>query len=142
MFYLNFATLRTFRVLVYTSIGIVSAISVTLICIFALQCPKYPHLALSPAFFGNRHGVFCFDLKPVLYWQAAFNMVSDLIILALPLPFLIRLRMHTGKRVLLLAVFLVGLLIPVASGIRLWGVWIWAHSGALARYYGGYVIFW
>jgi hypothetical protein len=69
-------------------------------------------------------------------------MVSDLIILVLPMPLLYRLRMDRTKRILLMVVFSVGLLVPIASAVRFWGLYLWANSGKLARYYGGYMIFW
>jgi len=142
VFYLSFATQRTFRVLVHISIVIVASVSVAMILVVALQCPKDPMYALKPAILTNRGAGHCFDLRIVFYWQAAFNMVSDLVILILPLPLLFRLRMHTAKRLSLLAVFWAGLLVPIASGIRFWGLNLWANSGKMARYSGGYVIFW
>ena len=41
-----------------------------------------------------------------------------------------------------LIVFGVAILVPVASGLRIWGLYVWSTSGGLSRYYGGYVLFW
>ena len=143
VFYLSFATQRTFRVLVHISIVMVAMVSVVMLLLVALQCPKDPKVALSAAILQDR-GVAkkCMDLRIIFYCQAAFNIVSDLVILVLPLPLLFRLRMHSAKRWSLLAVFSAGLLVPIASAIRFWGLYLWATSGLMARYYGGYVIFW
>jgi hypothetical protein len=144
VFYLSFATQRTFRILVHITIVLVSAYTIAMILVNALQCPKDPMYAVSPKIFINRGAGHCFDLKVIFYWQAGFNMVSDLVILVLPLPLLFCLRMHRLKRLSLLAVFAAGLLVPIASGIRIWGLYIWATSmdSIMARYTGGYVIFW
>ncbi|KAH7383916.1 hypothetical protein BKA66DRAFT_88283 [Pyrenochaeta sp. MPI-SDFR-AT-0127] len=141
-FYLSFATHRTFRILVRISIGIVAAMSIVMIFILAFQCPKDPSYALSPAILRDRGAGRCLDLRIVFYSQAGFNIGSDLVILVLPMPLLFSLRMHAIKRFSLIAVFAVGLLVPIASGVRVWGLYLWANSGDLARYYGGYLIFW
>ncbi|CAO2650141.1 Nn.00g014330.m01.CDS01 [Neocucurbitaria sp. VM-36] len=141
-FYLSFATHRTFRILVYVSIVIVTGVSIFMIFILAFQCPKDPSYALSPAILLDRGAGHCFDLRFVFYWQAGFNIGSDVFILILPMPLLVSLRMNTAKRISIMAVFSIGLLVPIASGVRLWAVYLWANSGDLARYYGGYIIFW
>ena len=142
IFYLSFATHRTFRLLVNISIGMVAIVSTVMIFLNAFQCPKDPSYALSAGAFMNRGAAHCFNLKVLFYIQAAFNMATDLIILILPLPLLLQLRMHKAKRYSLLVVFSIGLLVPIASGVRFWGLYLWANSGKMLRYYGGYVIFW
>lgn len=143
VFYLSFATQRTFRILVYIAIVIVSAYTVAMILVNALQCPNDPLYALSPGILKNRGAGHCIDLRVIFYIQAGFNMLSDLFILVLPLPLLFRLHMHRLKRLSLLAVFTAGLLVPIASGIRIWGLYIWATAGSKqGRYTGGYIIFW
>jgi hypothetical protein len=142
VFYLSFATSKTFKVVVHITIVLVTTMSASMILVVALQCPKKPLLALSPGILIDRGRIHCFDLRIVFYWQAGFNMISDLVILVLPMPLLCRLHMRKAKRLSLLAVFSVGLLVPVASGIRIWGLYLWADSGKLAQYSGGYVIFW
>lgn len=141
-FYLSFATHRKFRILVHISIAVVIVVSILSIFILAFQCPKNPAYALSPAILVDRGAGHCFDLRIIFYWQAGHNIATDLIILVLPMPLLFPLRMRTIKRVSLIVVFSVGLLVPIASGVRLWGLILWATSGENARYYGGYIIFW
>ncbi|OAL02125.1 hypothetical protein IQ06DRAFT_346719 [Phaeosphaeriaceae sp. SRC1lsM3a] len=143
VFYLSFATRRVFRILVNICIGITVASSIAMILVVALQCPKKPQFALTPGILVNRRRVHCFDLRVVFYWQSGYNIASDLVILLLPMPLLFGIQgMHRAKRLSLILVFSVGLLIPIASGIRFWGLYLWATSGLLARYYGGYIIFW
>jgi hypothetical protein len=142
VFYLSFATERTFRILVRVCIVAVTIIGAGMILCMAIQCPRKPQFAMSADMLNNQGRIYCLDMRIVFYWQAAFNMASDLVILVLPLPLLYRLRMHKVKRLSILAVFSVGLLVPIASGIRFWGVYLWATSGKMSRYYGGYLIFW
>ncbi|KAF7676103.1 hypothetical protein GT037_005608 [Alternaria burnsii] len=87
---------------------------------------------------GDGH---CFDLRIVLYWQAGWSLGSDLFVLLLPMPILLALRMPRGKRLSVIAIFAVSLLIPIASGIRLWSLFLRANSGDFARYYSAYIIF-
>ncbi|RII08822.1 hypothetical protein CUC08_Gglean007218 [Alternaria sp. MG1] len=141
-FYLGFATQRTFRRLVITSIVIVVVIGIYCIFIVAFQCLENPSDALSPAILSGWGDGHCFDLRIVLYWQAGWSLGSDLVVLLLPMPILLALRMPRGKRLSVIAIFAVSLLIPIASGIRLWSLFLWANSGDLARYYSAYIIFW
>lgn len=117
-------------------------ISICCIFIIAFQCPKVPSYAFSTTMLIDKGAGHCFDLKIVFYWQAGWSMGSDIVILLLPMPVLFSLRMRRAKRLSIVAVFAVSLLIPIASGVRLWGLYLWANSGRHARDYGGYIIFW
>jgi hypothetical protein len=141
-FYLSFATNRTFKILVQVSTVLVAACSIAMILIAAFQCPKDPRIALSPAGVKDNSHVQCYDFRKILYCYAGFNITSDLVILILPMPLLMRLHMHTAKRWSLIGVFSAGLLVPIASGIRFWALYLWANSGTSAQYYGGYIVFW
>ncbi|KAH8723390.1 hypothetical protein GQ44DRAFT_620309 [Phaeosphaeriaceae sp. PMI808] len=141
VFYLNFATRRTFRIAVYTTLALVSAVGITSLICVAIQCPKEPSIAWSKRMPQSLHGSDkCLDLRVLFYWQAGFNMGSDLIVLFLPMPLILHLRMRTANRLSLIAVFSAGLLVPVASAIRIWSLYQWATSGDLACYYEGYII--
>ena len=143
VFYLSFATRRKFRILVQVCIAVTVAASIVMILFIVLQCPKKPSVSVTPDVMMSRRKYKCFDLRVILFWQSGFNIASDLIILVLPMPLLFRLHgMHRSKRLSLILVFSVGLLVPIASGIRLWGLYLWATSGMMARSYGGYIIFW
>lgn len=123
VFYLSFATRRTFRILVHVCILITVTASIAMILLVALQCPKKPSAALTPEIIINRGKYHCMDLRVIFYWQSGFNMASDLVILVLPMPLLFRLHgMHRAKRLSLMLVFSIGLLVPIASGIRFWGL--------------------
>lgn len=114
-----------------------------MVLVNAFECPHKPSLVVEEDIFRKRIEWKCFDLVRLYYSQASLNLLSDVIILLLPLPTLIRLRMPTLKRLCLLMVFSVGLLVPVAAAFRIWALHLWSGSGPVdSRYYGGYIIFW
>lgn len=114
-----------------------------MIFINAFECPHNPSLVFEPAIFVMRDKWHCFDLTALYFTQAALNIFSDLFILVLPLPVLMKLHMPTLKRICLLMVFSVGLLVPIAASFRLWILSIWHDAPPdISRYYGGYILFW
>ena len=140
--YLSFETQRTFRKIVQIAIILVTAVSALKIFIITFQCPKNPSYSFSPAILEHRGAGHCFDLRVVFYWQAAWNLGTDVVILLLHMPVLFSIRMETTKRVSVVAFFAVSLVIPIASAVWLWTLNLWAESGEDCRYYGGYIIFW
>ncbi|PSN72230.1 hypothetical protein BS50DRAFT_673051 [Corynespora cassiicola Philippines] len=141
VFYLSIATHRTFRFLVYASLAAVAIFHIAMLFLNAFECPN-PSLALSSDIFFYRMKWGCLDLVRIYYSQAGFSILADMFILALPLPILIKLRMPKLKRFCLLAVFSIGMLVPIASTLRVWALYLWYTSGAQGRYYGAYVLFW
>ncbi|KAF2271773.1 uncharacterized protein EI97DRAFT_504755 [Westerdykella ornata] len=142
VFYLSFATSRTFRRLVLLSLAIVSVFTVVTAFLNGFECPYNPSVTLDQRIFFPKYSSRCLK-RPVLYFsQAAFNMFSDAAILILPMPSLFRLRMPTPKRASLIAVFSAGLLVPIASGFRIWALYVWATGGQDGRYKGAYMMFW
>lgn len=51
----------------------------------------------------------CYDFKNALYISASLNILTDLLIILLPLPGLKRLMLPTSQKIGLMAVFAVGL---------------------------------
>jgi hypothetical protein len=142
VFYLSFATQKTFRTLVYALIVLVTLFTILSALLNGLECPYDPGLTLSIKIFDPRFTTRCLNRSGLYYSQAAFNMITDIIILVLPMPSLLQLRMPRVKQLLLLAVFSAGLLVPIASALRIWGLYIWADSGNHQQYSGAYMIFW
>jgi hypothetical protein len=140
--YLGFTTQRFFRILVKLSIVVIAGLGIYSIFVIAFLCPKDPSYAFSIAIITDRGAGHCHDLRMILSWQAGWGLLSDTIILLLPMPILFSLRMRRTQRLSVVAVFSVSLLIPIASAVRLWGLCLWADSGTHAQYYGGYIIFW
>lgn len=109
----------------------------------AFECPRDPSRVFDPMIFVMREQWHCFNLTALYFSQSALNIFSDLFILILPLPILIKLHMPMFKRISLLIVFSVGLLVPIAASFRLWILYLWHDAPPeLSRYYGGYILFW
>ncbi|KAF2110828.1 hypothetical protein BDV96DRAFT_650444 [Lophiotrema nucula] len=141
-FYLSIATERAFRWLVFACMAAVGVFTVAMIFVNAFECPRKLNAALSPAVFGDRSRYRCIDLSTLYFSQAGFNIASDLFIWIMPIPVLAKLRMDKLKRWALLGLFAVGIIAPVASGLRLWSVYLWSKANARSRYNGGYILFW
>ncbi|KAF2113820.1 hypothetical protein BDV96DRAFT_578384 [Lophiotrema nucula] len=61
----------------------------------------------------------CGNSTPSAYTSGAFNVLEDLVMLLIPLPFLSDLNMRTGRKLRLMAVFGLGVFVLVASIVRL-----------------------
>jgi hypothetical protein len=142
-FYRSFATGRTFRFLVYATMVFVAAETIGMVLVTIFECPKHPSLAWSRHIFSKRKKFGCLPIKRLYYGQASMNIFSDIVVFALPLPVLMKLRMETHRRIGLLLLFSVGLFVPIASAFRLHAVHLWVRAAwTEQRYYGGYLIFW
>jgi hypothetical protein len=60
--------------------------------------------------------------------RAAVNLLSDVIIILLPIPALLSLRVPMQKRLALVAIFSIGIIAIVASSVRMWVMMLWAES--------------
>ncbi|KAF2191170.1 hypothetical protein K469DRAFT_732655 [Zopfia rhizophila CBS 207.26] len=83
-------------------------------------------------FFNGAKGIKNFKCyNPVILWffSAGFNLVTDLIIWVLPMPFLLNLQsMPIKRRLELVGIFSIGIIAIIASGIRLWIMVLWTSS--------------
>jgi hypothetical protein len=122
IFYLTFATETTFRNLVKITIGLVAGFTVITGFFNGFECPTDPSVTLTTKIFQNYYASKCLNRQTMYFSQAAFNIASDAFILVLPLPSLMQLRMPTLKKASLLGVFSAGLLVPIASGLRMYEI--------------------
>lgn len=60
----------------------------------AFECPQEPSMAWSPTAFPKQ----CNNLVPVYYAQAGFNILTDIVILLLPVPSLLKLQVNKSKK--------------------------------------------
>ncbi|RPB06159.1 hypothetical protein L873DRAFT_1839613 [Choiromyces venosus 120613-1] len=123
-----------------TAIKVV-AISVTIyttamVFVNALECPKDPTLAWALTFPRG-----CNNLVSVYYAQAGFNIFSDIVILVLPLPSLLRLQVNKRKRMALIVVFGIGSVAVIASIARISALYIFQYSTDIA-YDGIFILLW
>jgi hypothetical protein len=84
----------TFRYTAYATILFIALITVVLSSLTIFACEPV-------SFFWNRdiRGGRCLDIKAVAYAISAVGIVQDLVIVALPLPMLVKLQMSTRKKI-------------------------------------------
>jgi len=107
LFYLRFFTLKEHRIWVWICMGLVvaywlgSMLATFLLCT-PLEANWNPLLARK----------YCPDHKHSTAFVATgiFNMITDLIIILLPIPFIRKLQMTRGAKIGLVAIFAIGLL--------------------------------
>ena len=110
-----------------------------MVFINAFEC-RHPSDAWSTAILDqSSHGSKCWHLQNVYYSQAAFNIFSDIVILVLPIPVLLRLNMRKNKRVALVAIFSCGGIAVIASGIRIYALYLYSTLTD-AAYYGAAIL--
>jgi len=98
--------IRWFMLVCYTWIGIISAFTVGTVFSSIFQCTpvQYTFNKKIPS------GGHCINLTAFWCANAAFNILSDLVVIGLPILVIRKLQLPTKKRVLLCCVFAVGIL--------------------------------
>ncbi|KAL4937701.1 hypothetical protein BDV06DRAFT_226709 [Aspergillus oleicola] len=88
----------------------------TIICIFvnAFECHSKPWRAWDPSFPTG-----CNNLPATYFSTAAITIFTDLVILVMPLPQLMKLNLHRRRKYALFAIFLTGTFASAASIARL-----------------------
>lgn len=142
VFYLQIATASLFRHLTIFSLLIVIVFTIVAGFMNGYECPGDPSITLTHKIFDADYAYKCIERPPLYYAQAAFNISSDFAILVLPMPWLLKIKMLPLKRWSMIALFSAGLIVPIASGLRIWGLKLWEHSGRMGGYTGGYLLFW
>lgn len=84
----------------------------------------------------------CFDPMPLWIFTGAANLLSDVIILLLPIPALLSLRVPMSKRLALIGIFSVGIMAIVASSVRMWVMMLWAESAINSARFGPDLLLW
>ncbi|CAI7638620.1 unnamed protein product [Penicillium bialowiezense] len=88
----------------------------TIICVFvnAFECHSKPWRAWDPSFPKG-----CNNLPMTYFSTAGINILTDILILVMPLPVLVNLNLHTRRKYALVAIFLTGAFASAASIVRL-----------------------
>ena len=106
-----------FRKFTLWTIYLITLHFITTVIVTGAQC-----IPLSRYWNGPSDGGHCINITAFFYSTNIFTIFTDILILALPIPTLWRLQMPRKKRLGLIAIFGVGVLDTVASGIRLMSV--------------------
>ncbi|KAI9682436.1 MAG: hypothetical protein M1829_000228 [Trizodia sp. TS-e1964] len=99
-----------FRRVAWTALAAVATFAILSFCIAANICIPFEHL-------WNPN--VCFDSVKVIYGISVTNMLLDIAIFLLPIPLLKSLQVSKGKRVALIAIFLLGLCVCFISIARI-----------------------
>lgn len=102
LFFVKFSVLAFYRRLspnqlyqraIWVTGSVVALYTVVMVLLNAFECKK-PSDAWNPATWPRG----CRDLVPIYYGQAGFNILSDIVILLLPIPTLLKLQINRTKR--------------------------------------------
>ena len=92
-FYRRLSPNKTYQRAIWITGGIVTLYTIIMVLLNAFEC-KNPSDAWNPATWPRG----CRDLVPIYYGQAGFNIASDIVILVLPIPTLLKLQINKTKR--------------------------------------------
>ncbi|KAH8586136.1 hypothetical protein B0O99DRAFT_748537 [Bisporella sp. PMI_857] len=112
-FYLRLAVTKNFRVILYISIVLVSGFGIATSIVSMTLCIPFTKL-WNPHVPGH-----CVNIKAYYIAVPALNMIFDIAIFILPIPLLWALKLPRRQRISLVAVFAVGLIVVIASILRL-----------------------
>jgi hypothetical protein len=134
-FYRAIASNRTFRRYVNATIAFVCMYTLAATLASAFQCQN-PSDSWSTAGYlaqfdrnpkTKRPDVKCFEPVPLWVFSAAANLLTDIIIMLLPIPALLSLRVPMTKRLALIGIFSIGIMAIIASSVRMWVMFLWAQ---------------
>ena len=149
-FYRAIASHQTFRRLVHATIWFVCLFTVAVTLAAAFQCEN-PADGISTAGYlaqfdrnpnTKRPQVKCFDPTKLWVFTAAINLFTDVLIMLLPIPTLLGLRVAMSKRLALVGIFSVGIMAIVASCVRMWVMALWSESPQNAAQFGADLLLW
>jgi hypothetical protein len=133
LFYLRLAstTHNTFHRVVHATIALLCIYTITIVSVSVFLCGKPSNGYSVQALLGEK----CLDVTSMWYAQSGLNLLTDVVILILPMPTLIELRIPLHRKLALIAVFSVGSIAVAAACIRVWLISEWSKSfAAQAKY--------
>ncbi|KAF2473359.1 uncharacterized protein BDR25DRAFT_323909 [Lindgomyces ingoldianus] len=123
---------KSFHRIVRGIITIVVIASFSMIIAGALTCIPPSDAWSTKVFFDGFRGIYtaqCYDPTILWFFNAGFNLVTDLVIWILPIPFVLNLQsMPVKRRLELIGIFSIGIVAIIASAIRLWILVLWASN--------------
>ena len=148
-FYRAIASQVTFRRMVNGTIGFICLYTFASTIASVFQCENPSDAWSTTAFLSQFDGVRgrtkppkCFDPTRLYLVTACVNLFTDVVILLLPIPTLLALRVPMSKRLALIGIFSVGLLAIVASCVRMWVMALWSQSPEKSAQFGADLLLW
>jgi hypothetical protein len=124
-FYLRVFPSRGFRTLTYCVMGLSVAYTVAFFFATTIQC--WPISLAWTQWDGLHHGT-CNDIHLQGWIAAAINIILDAMVMVLPLRHLAKLNMSLKKKIMVMAMFSVGIFVLVISAIRLYSLVHFANT--------------
>ncbi|PVH91383.1 hypothetical protein DM02DRAFT_477740, partial [Periconia macrospinosa] len=148
--YRSIATNRRFRRVVNGTILFVILYTISTTLASAFQCTNpaasYDTSAYLAQFDKSRkkplQNVKCFNPTKLWLFTGAVNLFTDVLIMGMPIPTLLSLRVPMSKRLALIGIFSVGIMAIVASCVRMWVMALWAESPQNSARFGTDLLLW
>lgn len=149
-FYRAIASQRTFRRLINTTIIFIALYTLAAVLAAMFQCRNPADSWSTVNYFAQFDGnpdtkeekFACYDTTKLWIFCGAANLLSDVVILLLPIPALLSLRVPMSKRIALIGIFSVGIMAIIASCVRMWVMMLWAESPANSARFGVDLLLW
>lgn len=149
-FYRAIAAQRTFRRIVHATIAFVSLYTIAAAIAGIFQCQKPSDSWDTANYFAQfdrnpntkQKQLACFDPTKLWIFCGAANLLTDVIILLMPIPALLSLRVPVSKRLALIGIFSVGIMAIIASSVRMWVMMLWAESPYNSARFGVDLLLW
>ncbi|KAF1980218.1 hypothetical protein BU23DRAFT_585987 [Bimuria novae-zelandiae CBS 107.79] len=84
----------------------------------------------------------CYDPTRLWVFTSAVNLFTDVLIMLLPIPTLLGLRVPMSKRLALVGIFSVGIMAIIASCVRMWVMALWSESPENSAVFGTDLLLW
>lgn len=84
----------------------------------------------------------CFEPTKLWLVTSALNLFSDVVILLMPIPTLLGLRVPINRRLALIGIFSIGIMAIVASCVRMWVMALWSESPQNSAQFGADLLLW
>ncbi|MCJ1361386.1 hypothetical protein MMC16_000485 [Acarospora aff. strigata] len=107
-----FGRVRRFRIALWVAAGIIFGWFISINLVALLTCIPV-HKAWKPEVPG-----FCLDVHKIFLGVATSNVITDVILLVLPMPMIWTLRMKLAQKLALIGVFILGYCVVVVSILR------------------------
>ncbi|CAI6092811.1 unnamed protein product [Clonostachys chloroleuca] len=117
VFYLRIFNDKTFRIASYATLGVVVFPSIVMVFVQIFQCRP-----LELVWLGWRLQFYrdqCMDIHTLVYIAAGLSIFQDVVIIALPLPSIFKLKVDTRAKWGIFVMFNLGVLVVITSSIRL-----------------------
>ncbi|KAF3165567.1 hypothetical protein TWF106_006195 [Orbilia oligospora] len=107
---------------IWSTIGLVLAYTIAIEFVYMFECPK-PSMSWSVTFPTG-----CMNLSVLYYTSASINILTDILILCLPIPVLMTIQIQKRKRIALVGIFFIGFIAVLASVSRIWALWLYQNT--------------